>query len=462
MPSSAFITCWISATSCSPDMVVGSTGGWSRWRSRTTRSRSVSGGSAPEVTQGRQLRQDVIAGAAHEQPQERLAADLVEPTGDAEVEQRRASVGLDEQVPPVKVAVEDPLEDGPLERGDHAGADHRLGVDPGAAHADHVVEAEAVEPLHHQHATGDQFGVGPGHDVAPLAELGEGASQVHHVLGLQPEVELLGDRLGEQLDQRRRVGQRGDRNAPHQFGRQPRHDPQVVAHQPGDRRPLDLDHHPLAGPQGGGVDLGDRGGGQRAAVDPAERLVQREAQILLDDLAHDAERFGRDLVAAELELVHQLGGEDALARGDDLPQLDVRRSQAFRGHAQAAGDAGPADLRHARPLLPQHPQRQGRAQPAGDGEHATPRRPPPRAGEPGHLGHHPSPHVGEVAPPGESRRVVERPRRAVTEAAGVEIRGDDHRGESRRRPPGWHLKAARARRRPEPPSARSRRACSTS
>ena len=94
-------------------------------------------------------------------------------------------------------------------------------------------------------------------------------------------------------------------------------------------------------------------------------VVQRAAEVLLDHLAHDVKRLGRHLVAAQLELVHELGGEDALARGDDLPQLDVRGPQAFRGHPEPAGDAGPADLRRAGSPLAQRPQRQGGAQSGG-------------------------------------------------------------------------------------------------
>ena len=59
-------------------------------------------------------------------------------------------------------------------------------------------------------------GWGRGIDVAALAELGERPGDVEHVLRLEAEVELLGDRLGEQLDERRRVGQRGHRDAPDQ------------------------------------------------------------------------------------------------------------------------------------------------------------------------------------------------------------------------------------------------------
>ena len=85
---------------------------------------------------------------------------------------------------------------------------------PACVHAGDVVEGEARQPLHHEHPARDETGVGAGDDVAPLAELGEHAGDVEHVLGLEAEVELLGDRLGEQLDQRRRVGQRRDRDAP--------------------------------------------------------------------------------------------------------------------------------------------------------------------------------------------------------------------------------------------------------
>ncbi len=46
-------------------------------------------------------------------------------------------------------------------------------------------------------------------DDGALPGLGEHRGDVEHVLGLESEVELLGDRLGEQLDQRRRVRQRG-------------------------------------------------------------------------------------------------------------------------------------------------------------------------------------------------------------------------------------------------------------
>ena len=62
-----------------------------------------------------------------------------------------------------------------------------------------------------------------GHDDPALAGLASTRGDVEHVLGLEAEVELLDDGLGEQLDQRRRVGERGDRDAPDEQRRDPRH-----------------------------------------------------------------------------------------------------------------------------------------------------------------------------------------------------------------------------------------------
>ena len=85
---------------------------------------------------------------------------------------------------------------------------------------DGVVEVEAVEALHHQDPGRDQVRVGSWDYVATLAEGRVRAGHVDHVLGFEAEVELLDDRLGEQLDESGRVGQRGNGDAPERLGDQ--------------------------------------------------------------------------------------------------------------------------------------------------------------------------------------------------------------------------------------------------
>ena len=74
---------------------------------------------------------------------------------------------------------------------------------PAVAHPLDVVEAETLQPLHHEDPAGDQVGVGPGDDDGAWPVSSSTRGDVEHVLGLEPEVELLDDGLGEQLDEGR-------------------------------------------------------------------------------------------------------------------------------------------------------------------------------------------------------------------------------------------------------------------
>ena len=311
--------------------------------------------------------------APDEQREQGQALRLGQPSGDAEVEQRDLPRRQHEEVPAVQVAVEDPVDHGALEEADHAGPHDRLGVDAGGAHALDVAEVEPVEALHHQHPAGDQRRVRAGHDEVALVQRGERHGDIEHVLGLETEVELLDDRLGEELDQGRRVGQRGDRDAADEVRRQPRHDGEVLAHPRRDRRALHLHHDRRPVAQRGGVHLGDGGRGQRGVLDGGEHRLERPAQLLGEHPLDDRPRLGRDLVAAPLELGDQLGREDAVARGDDLAQLDVGRAEPLGRHPQPARDAGDR-RRAAAPALLQVPQPERaaevphrRAQPAAGG-----------------------------------------------------------------------------------------------
>ena len=121
-----------------------------------------------EVAQRGELAALVARRAEHEQPEEGEPLLLVEPTGDAEVEQRGAAVGLHDEVAAVQVAVEDAVDQRTLERRDEAGLEQRVGVDAGAVHRLDVFEREAAQPLHHEHAPRDHRRVRARHDDAAL------------------------------------------------------------------------------------------------------------------------------------------------------------------------------------------------------------------------------------------------------------------------------------------------------
>ena len=124
--------------------------------------------------------------------------------------------------------------------------------------------------------------MGAGDHDGPLVGRGQHAGDVEHVVGFEAEVELFHDGLGEQLDQRRRVGQRGYRDAADQVGRDPAHGGQMSLR----TRPATVGRCTFTTTSspvrsGGGVDLGDRrrgqGRGLEAARTPRSRGRPRSA-----------------------------------------------------------------------------------------------------------------------------------------------------------------------------------------
>ena len=147
-----------------------------------------------------------------------------------------------------------------------------------------VVEGEAAQALHHQHPLGDERRMRSRDHHLTLPGEREHPGDVEHVVGFESEVELLDDRLGEQLHQCRRIGERGDRDATDQMRSEPAHRLEVLRDQRRDRRTLHLHDHFFAGAEPGSVHLGDGCGGDRRAVEASEDRLQGRAEVGLDVL----------------------------------------------------------------------------------------------------------------------------------------------------------------------------------
>ena len=277
-----------------------------------------------------------------------------------------------------------------------------------------------MQPLHDEHTTADQLLVRPRHDHRALVRGGQDPRDVEHVLGLEPEVELLDDRLREELDQRRRVGQRADGDAPHERGCDPAHGREVLAHRVRDGRALHLHDHGFTRAQRGRVHLRDRCRRDRRALELREHGLERRTEIGLDGLADRVERFGRHLVAQQAELEHELLGEDALARADDLAELDVRGAKAFERLAQTAREPGTRDRGIARTTLAHVPAAEGDTEAGTGDEHAPDGRDEAPTRELGDLSTGRGAHGVEARHPRE-RSPIHQPRGLVGEGADVQI-----------------------------------------
>ena len=342
------------------------------------------GGERPEVAQRGELAERVVHHPADQQPDERETPWLAHPTGDAEVEQRGLAVGAYVEVAAVEVAVKHAVDERPLHETDHPGSDHGMGVDPVGFIGLEVVEREPVEAFHHEHASRDEVGVGSGYDELVLAELTEHAGHIEHVVGLDAEVELLADRVGEHLDECRRVGERRDGDPSHQHRGEPRHHLQVLVDESVDAGSLHLHDHLGAVAQRGPVDLRDRRRGDRPTIELGEDRFERRTQVGLHDLADGVEPLGGHLVATLHELGHQLRREDPLAARDDLSELDVGGPEDLGRLPEPSRQVG---LRLRTALAPpeEPPGGDRPARMAQHGEGAPPGRAPAGRHEPGKL-----------------------------------------------------------------------------
>ena len=127
------------------------------------------------------------------------------------------------RLPPCRSPWKTPYNIAPSMNPTRPGVQHRFGVDAGVVHRGDVVPRDAAQAFHHEDPPRDERRVRARHEQRALARLREHARDVEHVLGFEPEVELFDDRLREQLDQRGRVGERGDRDAAGEPRCEPRH-----------------------------------------------------------------------------------------------------------------------------------------------------------------------------------------------------------------------------------------------
>ena len=253
--------------------------------------------------------------------------------------------------------------------------EHRGGVDAGRPHAGGIAPGEPVQVLHDQHPAGHQVGMGRGTTMErwPVRRT---PRRCRACSGLRA-----GSRAPRRWSRRTaRPGPGGLVSAatgmrPTSIGAIQRHggDVEAAPSEATSRRwTLTTTRSPVRRVAACTWAMEAEAIGH--AVEGDEHVGQRVAEVLLDGAPDGRERLGRHPVAQQPELVHQLLGEDALARRHDLAELDVGRPQALEGRPQAPGQAGPRGRRVPRSWAAQ-PTR-ARAQAAADGDHPGPGRQP--------------------------------------------------------------------------------------
>ena len=104
-------------------------------------------------------------------------------------------------------------------------------------------------------------------------------------------------------------------------------------------RALHLDDDGVAVRQHRAVDLPDRRRGNRRLAELEERLLDRQAELVLDHLAHLRERKRRHVVLEAAELGDDVRRHDVGPRREQLAELDERRAELVEHLAQVPARA---------------------------------------------------------------------------------------------------------------------------
>ena len=208
--------------------------------------------------------------------------------------------------------------------------------------------------------------------------VGEVLGEALGVAALAQVIQLVAHGIGELLDHLLQVLEDRRVDAARRQVRQVAQDLQIQLNLAGDAGLLDLDHHLAAIAQRGGVDLADRGAGQRRMVEAGEDALGRRAQLGLQQRRDLGVRHRRQAVLQRRERLDVGVRQDIGAGAEDLAQLDEggakllqRQAQRLRaaarverlghGHGAAPHQQAEAVAREHRDDLPLPPQPAGLA-----------------------------------------------------------------------------------------------------
>ena len=211
-------------------------------------------------------------------------------------------------------------------------AHDRFEGDPQCAEVGFVVEAVSFQKGHDDRIFAAVFGVGHGEgDTA----LGIGAGELLQVFQLYGKVDLLYDHGSELFDHRfdgvaRVVGEEGTKEAVEKA-----EDADVCVDTCTDSVTAQFDRHFGTVGEGSGMDLSDRGAGDRGFVEASERVMRSEGALPYSVKF----RFGhgRDLVVQALERFEIGSFEKVSAGGEDLCEFDEAGTQIVDGRFERLG-----------------------------------------------------------------------------------------------------------------------------
>lgn len=271
------------------------------------------------------------------------------PTHDAEIDRHQPAIGAEEQIAGVHVGVEEAIPQRMTQEALHDLAAEIRQVDIGGGEALMIVQRDAIDPFHRQHAMRRAIPI-DGRDAEVRIVAGV-FGHLRQGRSLEPQIHLHRDRARHRVDdldqpQTACFGRQGFR----MFGREVEIG-EIALEPRTDVRPENLDGDAalpaVAVDDVGAVDLGNRRrGDRRAEIDKG--LIQRSLKRAGDDGLRFRLRERRQPVLQAFQVARHRDADDIRAGRKELAELEIGRAEPRQSGGQLRAVVGLGALDHAR------------------------------------------------------------------------------------------------------------------
>lgn len=253
-----------------------------------------------------------------------LLAD-VDPADGPEVDEAEVAGAQQKHVPRMGIGMERPLNEDLAEQGVQEHPAQSLAVDAEPLDlGSGVTQADTVETLHDERAVAREVGVHRRNADSVMRTSRCGDSR--DVAGLDAEVELLAERVGEPTSEVGDVETARPVRPRFEAVAEPADHVEVPDDRFDDAWPLDLEHDGRTVEERRPVHLGERRAGDRLRVDLLEDLRWVLAELRLQNSPHLAPGGGRHAVLELRQLRRHGFGQEVASGGEHLAELDEERT----------------------------------------------------------------------------------------------------------------------------------------
>ena len=196
----------------------------------------------------------------------------------------------------MKVTVKDAIDQGSFEEGHHECSNDGGRIDSGRHHGHPIIKGKPREALHDEQSLSDERRMRARNHHVVMPGRVEHNRYINHVGRLESKIEFFNNGLRKHFNNRRKIHNLHEFNAPGKKWGDPHHDLEVVFHSPCDLWALHFDGHVFTGVQRGEVHLCNRCSRNRDPIKVSEHRFKWSTELCFDLRSDMVKRLGGNAI----------------------------------------------------------------------------------------------------------------------------------------------------------------------